>query len=97
MATLIPVDDTPSFEMPFTHLDKWVHFTLFAIEGFLLKRAALFTRPWLLVVVGVLLGVITELGQYYVPGRNTDHWDLLADIVGVIFGVWLLNSFKKIK
>jgi VanZ family protein len=40
----------------------------------------------LLVLVSSLYGVIDELHQFYVPGRDCNVWDWLADTLGAFLG-----------
>jgi VanZ family protein len=40
----------------------------------------------LLVLVSSLYGVIDELHQFYVPGRDCNPWDWIADTLGAFLG-----------
>ena len=40
----------------------------------------------LLVFIGSLYGVIDEIHQFYVPGRDCNIWDWLADTLGALLG-----------
>jgi VanZ family protein len=40
----------------------------------------------LLVLVSSLYGVIDEVHQFYVPGRDCNVWDWLADTLGAFLG-----------
>jgi VanZ family protein len=40
----------------------------------------------LLVCVGSLYGVIDEIHQFYVPGRDCNVWDWIADTLGAFLG-----------
>ncbi len=40
-------------------------------------------------------GALDELHQYYVPGRNTDIWDLVADVVGAAIGLAILSVILR--
>ena len=46
-----------------------------------------FALPLFLFAVGVSIGALDELLQSYVPGRDMDMWDWVADAVGVAAGV----------
>lgn len=72
------------------HSDKVVHFTLFAVLGWLAARIW-WGSPRLWPVVGGLLalGVATEALQHLIPGRGASWGDFVADALGVGAGAWL--------
>ncbi|WP_428768149.1 VanZ family protein [Treponema sp. HNW] len=37
----------------------------------------------------VLYGIIDEIHQYRVPGREPSVWDWTADIIGTFIGIWV--------
>lgn len=75
-------------------LDKAVHVAFFALHGLLTARAlGQAGEPsrsgrvvWRTLVVGAGLGVVSEVGQIWVPGRAASWEDALADGVGVVMG-----------
>lgn len=72
-----------------SHFDKLVHVVLFAGFGFLWFQAARSRRglTWVL-VAGVALAVFTEFGQALpIVGRDSDPFDGLADVVGLLIGL----------
>lgn len=79
-------------ELPFK--DKLVHAVEYALLGGLCAHAA--RRTWPLhhgvrtMLVGAFLatafGVTDELHQSFVPGRNADLMDIVADALGALFG-----------
>ena len=81
-------------------MDKVAHFLIFCQ----LSLAICYTYPntkkrisalfW-----AVLLGVLTEFIQQYVPGRNMEMYDGVADTFGVIVGYycWLVYVSKQIE
>lgn len=71
------------------NLDKLAHFVLFAVFAYLWLRAA--PRAWIRVgIVGLLYGVLTEVGQTIAPGRRTgDPMDVLANALGLAAGILL--------
>jgi VanZ family protein len=91
----------------FFPLDKIVHFGLYAIMGILFYRAYR-TLPFkkrhqvlilLSVVSASLYGVGDEIHQYYVPYRQADLFDVIADVLGAVCGVyfyhfWLLRRIS---
>jgi VanZ family protein len=83
---------------PTFHLkDKVVHLAeyfclgllLFGGMGFAVSR----TRPGLvflfLLTVGISIGAMDEMLQSYIPGRQMDLYDWIADFIGVALGVGL--------
>lgn len=45
------------------------------------------------ITLSSLYGISDEIHQYYVPYRNADVMDVMADILGSIFGVYIYNFF----
>jgi VanZ family protein len=85
--------------------DKAIHFTIYFLFAFftyralryqnrfplLARRALLFT-----VILIALYGASDEVHQFFVPGRQADVLDLLADTMGACFlvaGVWWKQRF----
>ncbi len=83
----------------FTYGDKIEHFIEYAILGFLLSLALFKTRsrPILLVAIAICAayGIIDELHQLFVPGRDADPFDALADIIGSAAGVGIYALLKN--
>ncbi len=71
--------------------DKAIHFFVFGLFGlifawaYLRQNSRLNWKQWI-VAVFVLLGVgfFDELHQHFVPGRNVDFFDWLADCLGAL-------------
>lgn len=70
-------------EIPY--LDKVVHLGLFAVLGALLRLAGL--RPGVAWLLAATWGLLDELHQSTVPGRDADPFDLLADAAGAYLGI----------
>lgn len=99
----IPGSDLPN-EASFLnipHFDKWVHFGIFMLFVVLwcwavsLKKSQtkILKKFLLITIAGIALGYLLELVQkYFVPNRDYDLWDVLADSIGAISG--LLISLK---
>lgn len=82
-------------------LDKLVHvalFLAFALAWLRVRPAGVARSargPWV-VVTGVGLAVLTELGQgLTLVGRTTDVLDGLADVAGLLLGVLLAGSLAR--
>ncbi len=43
----------------------------------------------------IFYGALDELHQYFVPGRTTDIWDFVADIVGAVIGLSVLHIVAR--
>lgn len=73
--------------------DKLYHFMEFFIFGLLLARAFLSIasqgkeQKAILVAaaLGIFWGVVDEIHQAFVPGRDASFFDVLADAAGVLF------------
>jgi VanZ family protein len=82
--------------------DKLLHAFVFGILGLFTLGAMKTTpdgyrpfQPWLAVILVTVYGVLDEFHQHFVPGRTTDIFDVIADAVGGMLGVWLLYRFIK--
>ncbi len=104
IATLIEASGPPLpllGEAP--HLDKVAHFLAFSGLG-LLACALSFrlsptpTIPLLSVplLMVTLFGIIDEAFQMLIPGRQADLLDLLADICGALFAIFLANLIARL-
>lgn len=79
-------------EFPFR--DKGIHALEYGVLGFLVAHASL--RTWSqrgrLRIFGVALlitagwGILDEIHQAFVPGRSSDVLDVVADLIGALFG-----------
>jgi VanZ family protein len=94
---LSSIPNLGSAPAPFPGVDKLVHMSEFAILGFLLARALRIQRRpvWKIVLrvslCGVLIGGADEWYQLHVPGRMSDLYDVVADVLGTTLGglFWL--------
>jgi VanZ family protein len=88
------------YHLGISHVDKLVHCALFAGFSILWIRSARSRRGQLCVfVAGLILAVLTELGQSLpIIGRDSDPLDALADVVGLVLGfgaAYALNERSK--
>jgi len=71
-------------------MDKLIHFFLFSVLvlfyflGFEDKR-----RSFLYLIV--LFSILSELSQYYVPGRFVSAYDFVFNLSGLGIAYWVLN------
>lgn len=95
VALFTPGDNLPSTPL-FPHKDKVIHFMIFGVLTFLwsrvgtldankkLKNLNFFTNY---LVFGIILAILLEYLQRYVPNRSFDLWDIAANIIGGTIGV----------
>jgi len=92
-------------EDPFPHWDKVVHATEFGLFCFLNLRALRGTFPkaampaiaaWA-ILIAVSYGASDEFHQAFVPGRESDLLDLLADAGGAFLAstLWFYRSLRR--
>ncbi|MFA6570558.1 MAG: VanZ family protein [Bacteroidota bacterium] len=93
----------PHIDLGFEWEDKIFHFIAFYIYGVSLILAVLINIKKfdkkrvliLVVIIGAVYGITDELHQYFVPGRDCDFFDWLADFTGVITSLFLFNYIKN--
>lgn len=86
----------------FPNADKIIHALLYLILGGLVVwalrattlrgRGAIFP---LAATAAALYGITDEIHQMFVPGRNADPLDWIADAVGAILGAWIANHAAR--
>jgi VanZ family protein len=74
-------------------LDKGAHFAAFSLLTLLLWRAT--GMPLFAVGAAVAFGALDEWRQTYLPGRESDALDFLADLSGVLVTGALLSFQEK--
>ena len=98
------LSDQPGMDTPmiFPFQDKLLHIIVYAVLGFFsmgaLEAASHGYRPWQVWLVAGLVSlyaVLDEFHQRFVPGRNADAFDVLADMVGGLLGIWLMYMLVK--
>jgi VanZ family protein len=101
----LPPSDLPSLNFP--HADKWAHVFMYTLLSFSLGRALtasrrfdplpeLVRRRLLFTVLATLIfGVFDEWRQSFVPGRQVEFADLLADFVGGLLGASLAFLYRR--
>lgn len=98
-----PLKSFPS--VPVAEFDKLIHFIEYAIFGIFLMlaftnmRSVKVVRSAIVIslIVGICYSGTDEIHQWFVPGRNSSIFDLIADAVGVVIGVILYNRIKFIR
>ena len=80
-------------------LDKFLHFGAYGLLGILFFRAyetlplKIFKNLLILISIGsaTLYGISDEIHQYFVPYREADFFDVVADALGAACGVYLYH------
>jgi VanZ family protein len=84
-------------DMGITFTDKLAHFIVFGIMGWALTRGMILSKikyPIIIsIVIGFVFAVSDEWHQSYVPGRDSDVMDVMADLIGLIVSANLYKLF----
>lgn len=79
----------PPTPPPFPYSDKVAHYLLFAVLALLFRRAFEQNRGWMPIraswaafLLTVLYGALDEFHQSFVPNRNVEVADWIADVLG---------------
>ncbi|MFN4283936.1 MAG: VanZ family protein [Alphaproteobacteria bacterium] len=78
-------------------MDKIVHFlgymtlALQAQPAFATRRGALIAALCM-----IPFGLVMEFGQDYVPGRQADGFDAMANSIGALIGIALAPAFRRL-
>lgn len=89
VAVLIPGRDLPDVKIG--GYDKFIHLLMFATWGIAVRFDFNRTpfRFGLFFLLGIAFGALSEVLQILVEGRSVDIFDMLADVVGLIIGLWV--------
>jgi VanZ family protein len=91
-------------EVEFFEADKLIHILIYGVLSLLCyiflihqqKFPVLFSNPFVFtILICSLYGLTDEVHQLYVPLRNGNVYDWIADITGVILTVFLIKYFLK--
>lgn len=106
LAIYIQSDYPSSEKIPsWTFLDKILHFGAYGLLGILFFRAyetlPLRINKTLLILMSIasatLYGISDEIHQYFVPFREADITDVVANTMGGICGVYFYHLWKAQK
>jgi len=82
--------------------DKVIHIVEFALLGFLLSfgyfmslKSPLMVKAVLIICSGILLGGLDEFHQYFIPRRSVEFFDVIADAIGILTGLFLYYYFSR--
>lgn len=107
MGAILTATSIPGRFIPvigFRHADKFVHFFMYGVLGFLVSRAlddpgqTRRVRAMLVAFLFcVVLGATDEWHQLYIQGRSAEVGDWVADSTGGFVGAttWMIRSRKK--
>ncbi len=95
----------PAFAFDIPNGDKLVHAGYFFLIGLFTVRAARWGEGWsrtrtvlIVLLLGAVYGLVDEFHQTFTPNRDSDPWDLVADITGAacaaVFGERLLAVLR---
>ena len=96
--SLIPVPDLGISRFQLFEIDKLAHFIMYFSLTILWSFASknLYNSTFKLLLFAIFFGFVLEIFQHILPfGRYFDLGDLLANSLGVIFGIFILYCIKK--
>jgi len=89
-------------EIDVLFLDKVIHLVEFALLGILLSfgyfmslKSSLMIKAALTISSGILLGGLDEFHQYFIPRRSLEFFDVVADAIGILIGLFLYFYFSR--
>ena len=96
--------ELPHIDFGFTWSDKILHIIAYFGYGLTLILAVFgnsadikFKKGIIIVlIIGGLFGASDEIHQLYVPGRECDFFDWLADVIGLSLSLPFVNIIKKL-
>ena len=85
-------------------IDKLLHFGVFLVLSFLAFMGLRYgarendrQRRWIRIIAYcAIYGTIVEALQYWVPGRNIDLLDLVANVLGCLAGMFMFKGYQKV-
>jgi VanZ family protein len=83
-------------EMVPAYNDLVMHFTGYVIAGISISFAWPRTNYWQRALFLLMYSIAIEIGQHFLPPRTFSWLDILANLSGVIVGLFLFVLLKKI-
>ena len=96
--SLVPIPDLGLPRFKLLEFDKLIHFIMYLIFALIwgLKIENFLERKMEISAYLILFGLVLEILQHVLPfGRYFDLCDLVANSIGVLFGVFILYYLKK--
>lgn len=97
---ILIITSTPANHIPriqILHFDKFVHFSIYFVFGFLLLMAVIeqwspggFAGIFISLLIGTTFGAIDEFHQFWIVSRVPSFGDFFADLGGLIVGILLM-------
>lgn len=78
-----------------TPMDKLLHAIVYGVIALLLKFSGVIKRSFILWFLVIAIGLLDELHQNMVEGRQSSVADLMADAVGVTLGIMIITMITK--
>jgi VanZ family protein len=84
--------------------DKLLHYSFFSILSFFVYFTLCYqNKMWFLkkhrtvitLVTVLLLGASIEIIQLYIPGRSTNIFDMIANLFGALFTIFIIKRAPK--
>jgi VanZ family protein len=90
-------------QLDFIPVDKLLHTVEYLILGFLISLSLIFSenirliKYWIITTIlfGCFYGFTDELHQHFVPNRNADILDWLADSIGIVASLPVAGIIKR--
>jgi VanZ family protein len=76
-------------------MDKLLHASVYGVIALLLKFSGVIKRSFILWFLVIGIGLLDELHQAMVEGRQSSVADLMADAVGVTLGIMIITMLTK--
>jgi VanZ family protein len=93
LATMMPGGSTKS---GIPHVDKLVHFGIFMFLSMnLCFKFWNHKKLSEVLMLSIFFGLMTEVIQQFIPGRDMDIYDGLTDVIGIIAGFYFYQFFKN--
>jgi VanZ family protein len=90
LVTSVPGDMVPALPDFGFRIDRVVHFGMYAVQGVLVARALGRRHVGVLIAAGLVLsaiGALDEVHQMFLPGRDAEVGDWMADTLGAGAGL----------
>lgn len=78
---------------------KLAHFTEYLILGILVSNMMIHfdKKCYISIIICIIYAISDEFHQMFVPGRNSQIYDMIIDIFGSLTGIILFNILMKFK
>lgn len=83
------------FEIQLPHLDKVAHFGMFFFFSVNICYRYQSDKRLEVILWAIFFGLMTEVIQQFIPGRDMDIYDGITDVFGVIMGYYAYKYMQK--